>query len=131
GIFARSASSTELRPVTFSVSSPDFALGARFGLLPPLLVGRPPGRPLPPAAANRSLAAFRLPATCQARSSALGVGPRPSSDLRPSPPVPLSGPFFLPLCAPGRGGLAINTPMSSVCCVFQSNACRRDRVADA
>ena len=47
GIFARSASSTELRPVTVSVSSAALGL-LRFGLLP---TARTPGFALPPAAA--------------------------------------------------------------------------------
>src|SRR5690606_4453115 len=93
--------------------------------------GRGPALPLPPAAAKRSCAALRLPATCQLRSSAFGVGPRPSSDLRPSPPVPLVAPFFLLLPAPGRPGLAISTPMRSVRRILQSDPCRSDRIADA
>src|SRR6478609_9360499 len=98
---ARSASSTELRPVTVSVSSAALERGVRL-----TLACR--GLGLPPAATNRSCAAFRLPATCQARSSAFGVGPLPSSALRLWPPVPLVAPFFLLLPAPGRPGLAID-----------------------
>ncbi len=50
GIFARSASSTELRPVTVSVSVVlSFDRALRFGLPPE--AGRPPGLPFPPAAA--------------------------------------------------------------------------------
>src|SRR5690606_40445434 len=99
-----------------------FAFGARFPRPAP-----EPGLPLPAAAAKRSAAALRLPATCQLRSSALGVGPLPSSALRPSPPEPLLGPF-LPLAAPGRPGLAITqTPMRSVCGIFQLDAGGGDR----
>src|SRR5690606_30455548 len=60
------------------------------------------------AASRRSFAALRLPATCQLRSSAFGVGPLPSSALRPWPPVPEVAPFLL-LRAPGRPGLAISS----------------------
>src|SRR6185436_16218101 len=113
---ARSASTTELRPVTISLSSELFG---RPGRLPWLAPALPPGAAagLPPclarAASSRSWAALRLPATCQVRSVAFGVGPLPSRARRLCPPVPTDGPFFLGLPAPGRPGLAIEAPLGS------------------
>jgi hypothetical protein len=115
GILARSASSTELRPVTTSNSASDLALRVEEPPPPVLPVPvlrpvrgapepEPPGARLrpPPAAAKRSLAALALPAGWYGRSSALGVGFLPSRAWRPCPPEPTWGPLLPLRTAPVR-----------------------------
>src|SRR5699024_4953007 len=80
----RSASSTALRPATWSLP------GALRAPLPP-----PPRRGPPPEAPP-------LYALWAGRSSAFGVGPRPSSARRRTPPDPTVAPFLLLRTAPRR-----------------------------
>ena len=83
GMPARRASTTELRPVTISRGASLRPGGRR------RCAGRPGAwRP------SVRRAACCLYALWYGRSSALGVGPLPSSALRPWPPVPMVGPFL-------------------------------------
>ena len=98
GIPARSASTTEFRPETISCVEL---------LRPPLDPAAlrladaccRPDVPRVPATARRSAAIFALCAGWYSRSSALGVGPRPSRDRRFLPPVPALAVFFEPALA--------------------------------
>ncbi len=95
GTSVRSASSTALRPAT--TSAPPVA--RRVPRTTPLAA------PLPACDVLRfSASTFRLCAAWYVRSSAFGVGPLPSRDLRLWPPVPTRAPFLLPSLrtAPGR-----------------------------
>src|SRR6478609_2379637 len=92
GMPARRASTTELRPET--ISWVDERLPPR---LPLALRDAPAeGRPEPATLVLFASAPGFLYALWYGRSSALGVGPLPSSALRPLPPVPAWAPFFVP-----------------------------------
>src|SRR5690606_26646122 len=104
GILARNASSTELRPVTTSGPLPESdcrGRGARWVFCAASVL-RPPR-----FSARRSWAALRLPAGWYGRSSALGVGPLPSSACLPWPPEPTCGPLRPLRTAPARGFLPL------------------------
>src|SRR6476620_104106 len=86
GTSARRASTTELRPATTSLEARE-----RFG------APWPPERAdprAPGAAARLATARARRAAGCFSRSTALGVGPRPSRPLRRWPPLPTVAPFL-------------------------------------
>src|SRR3954447_872737 len=93
GMPARSASTTLLRPDTIS-----WVELLRPPLEPAALRDAPadcrPEVPRVPATARRSAATFALCAGWYSRSSALGVGPRPSRDRRFLPPVPALAVFL-------------------------------------
>ena len=74
-------STTELRPVTISLSSELLGRPGRLPCPAPVEAEAAAGRPpcFARAASSRSWDALRLPATCQLRSVAFGVGPLPSS----------------------------------------------------
>src|SRR5690349_4981309 len=91
---ARSASTTEFRPETISCVD-DVRPPRPPAALRDADADRWPERPWP-ATTRFSAAAFFLYAAWYGRSSALGVGPLPSSDLRPCPPVPTDAPFLDP-----------------------------------
>src|SRR3954471_24772615 len=94
GIFAASASTTALRPTTYS--------GAPSRERPEL---RPDGARRPPLSERSerlAAARFFFAAGCLSRSVAFGVGPRPFSCLRRWPPVPTVGPFLSLRIAPLR-----------------------------
>src|SRR6476646_6146007 len=86
GTSARRASTTALRPATTSLEARE-----RFGApWPPERAGpRAPG-----VAARLATARARRAAGCFSRSTALGVGPRPSRPLRRWPPLPTVAPFL-------------------------------------
>src|SRR3954451_16670095 len=116
GMPARSASTTLLRPETISCVEL-----LRPPLEPAALRDAPadwrPDVPRVPATARRSAAIFALCAGWYSRSSALGVGPRPSRLRRFLPPVPALAVFLDPALrvAPRREELpAISSFLCSV-----------------
>src|SRR4051812_16472462 len=95
GMPARSASTTLLRPETIScveLLRPPFEPAA----LRDAPAACRPDVPRVPATARRSAATLALCAGWYSRSSALGVGPRPSSARRFLPPVPADAVFLDP-----------------------------------
>ena len=112
GTFARKASTTEFLPDRTSKLSEALVIRRPFlaaapatpAVFGPDATNSPLRETLTPVALFLSADFLALKALWPLRSSALGVGPLPSSFLRPWPPVPTFGPF-LPLAAPGRIGL--------------------------
>src|SRR3954451_14196069 len=125
GTFARKASTTGLRPATYS------------GPSTPGLPRRTPAVPPPDSVRIRSAASAFLPtaarlaaalalraAGCLGRSVAFGVGPLPSKALRRCPPDPTSGFFLLVGRFLGSGISALLVAASAALLLCPQHGCR-------